>query len=147
MPTIIETHKDDLILSTDPKRLDLEAICAFLAQAYWADTRSRATIERSLKNSLVFAVYEGERQVAMARVVSDYATFAWLCDVFVHPDYRGRGIGKWLMETMLTHPDLHGLRRWMLSSRDAQRLYRQYGYTPLQNPEHCWMELFDPAAT
>jgi len=146
MPTIIETQKDNLILSTDPKKLDIEAICAFLAQAYWADTRSRATIERSLKNSLVFAVYDGARQVAMARLVSDYATFAWLCDVFVDPEYRSRGIGKWLMEEILAHPDLQGLRRWILASSTARGLYSQFGFTPLQNPER-WMELFDPAAT
>ena len=145
MPAILEIHKNGLLLSTDPKRLDLEAICAFLAQAYWADTRSRATIERSLENSLVFAVFDGERQVAMARVVSDYATVAWLCDVFVHPDYRSRGIGKWLMEAVHSHPDLQGLRRWMLSSRDAQGLYARYGYAPLGNPER-WMEKFNPDA-
>jgi GNAT superfamily N-acetyltransferase len=145
MPAILEIHKNGLLLSTDPKRLDLEAICAFLAQAYWADTRSRATIERSLENSLVFAVFDGERQVAMARVVSDYATIAWLCDVFVHPDYRGRGLGKWMMEAVHSHPDLQGLRRWMLSSRDAQGLYARYGYIPLGNPER-WMEKFNPDA-
>lgn len=145
MPAIIETQKDNLTLSTDPKRLDIEAICAFLAQSYWADTRSRATIERSLKNSLVFAVYDGDRQVAMARLVSDYATFAWLCDVFVVPDYRSRGIGRWLMEEIFAHPDLQGLRRWVLVSSSAQGLYSQFGFSPLQNPER-WMELFIPAA-
>lgn len=146
MPTIIETHKDNLTLSTDPKRLDIEAICAFLANSYWADTRRRATIERSLKNSLIFAVYDGDRLVAMARIVSDYATFAWLCDVFVHADYRGRGIGKWLIEEILAHPDLQGLRRWILASTTARGLYTQFGFSPLQNSER-WMELFDPSAT
>jgi N-acetylglutamate synthase-like GNAT family acetyltransferase len=145
MPAIIETQKDNLTLSTDPKRLDIEAICVFLAQSYWANTRSRTTIERSLKNSLVFAVYDGDRQVAMARLVSDYATFAWLCDVFVDPDYRNRGIGKWLMEEILAHPDMQGLRRWTLVSSSAQGLYSQFGFSPLQNPER-WMELFNPAA-
>jgi GNAT superfamily N-acetyltransferase len=146
MPTIIKTHKDNLTLSTDPKCLDIEAICAFLAKSYWADTRRRATIECSLKNSLIFAVYDGDRQVAMARIISDYATFAWLCDVFVHADYRGRGISKWLMEEILAHPDLQGLRRWILASTTARGLYSQFGFSPLQYPER-WMELFDPAAT
>jgi GNAT superfamily N-acetyltransferase len=146
MPAILETQKDGLTLSTDPKRLNIDTICDFLGQAYWADTRSRATIESSLKNSLVFAVYDGDRQVALARVVSDYATFAWLCDVFVHSDFRGRGISKWLMKEILAHPDLQGLRRWILASTTARGLYSQFGFSPLQNPER-WMELFDPSAT
>ena len=143
---IIETRKDDLLLSTDPRRLDLDAICTFLAQSYWADTRSRETIRNSLGHSLVFGVYAGERQVAMARVITDYATLAWVCDVFVHPDYRGRGIGKWMMKDILAHPDLQGLRRWILASTDARGLYSQFGFSPLKNPEN-WMERFDPAAT
>ncbi len=146
MPTIIETKKDNFTLSTDPKRLDLDAICDFLGQAYWANTRSRATIERSLKNSLVFGVYDGDSQVALARVVSDFATFAWLCDVFVHPDYRGQGISKWLMKEILAHPDLQGLRRWILASTTARGLYSKFGFSSLQNPER-WMELFDPDTT
>jgi N-acetylglutamate synthase-like GNAT family acetyltransferase len=146
MQTITETQKDNLTLSTDPDRLDIDAVCSFLSQAYWADTRSRATIERSLKNSLVFAVYDGDRQVAMARVVTDFATFAWLCDVFVHPDYRGRGISKWMMRDILAHPDLQGLRRWILASTTARGLYSQFGFIQLQHPER-WMELFDQAAT
>lgn len=145
MQTINETQKDNLTLSTDPDRLDIDAVCGFLAQAYWADTRSRATIERSLKNSLVFAVYDGDRQVAMSRVVTDFATFAWLCDVFVHPDYRGRGISKWMMRDILAHPDLQGLRRWILASTTARGLYSQFGFIQLQHPER-WMELFDQAA-
>jgi GNAT superfamily N-acetyltransferase len=145
MSTIIEDKVNNLTLSTDPKRLDLDAICSFLAQAYWADTRSRKTIQHSLENSLVFAVYDGDRQVAMARVVTDFATFAWVCDVFVHPDYRGRGISKWLMREILAHPDLHGLRRWLLASSTARGLYSQFGFTQLKNPER-WMELFDPDA-
>jgi GNAT superfamily N-acetyltransferase len=145
MATPFEDHKDNLTLSADPERLDHDAICGFLSRAYWADTRSRATIERSLKNSLVFGVYDGQRQVAMARLVTDYATFAWLCDVFVQEEYRGRGIGKWLMESMLAHPDLQEIRRWILTSRDARDLYRRYGYTPLHDPER-WMEKFNPDA-
>lgn len=146
MHKIIENQKDDLTLSTDPDRLDIDAICDFLSQAYWADTRSRATIERSLKNSLVFGVYDGDHQVALARVVTDFATFAWLCDVFVHPDYRNRGISKWMMREILAHPDLQGLRRWILASTTARGLYSQFGFSKLQHPER-WMELFDQAAT
>jgi GNAT superfamily N-acetyltransferase len=145
MYTPFEDHKDNLTLSTDPGRLDHDAICGFLSRAYWADTRSRATIEHSLEHSLVFGVYDGQRQVAMARLVTDCATFAWLCDVFVQEEYRGRGIGKWLMESMLAHPDLQGIRRWILTSRDARDLYSRYGYTPLHDPER-WMEKFNPDA-
>ena len=146
MSAPFEITRDTLTISTDPARLDLEAVCDFLSRAYWAKDRSPATIELSLKNSLVFGVYDSSRMVGMARVITDYATLAWLCDVFVHEDYRGRGIGKWLMECVLAHPDLQGLRRWLLATTDAHGLYRQYGYKPLENIE-WWMERFDPDAT
>jgi GNAT superfamily N-acetyltransferase len=139
MPEIIESHRDTLLISTDPSRLDLDAITDMLSRAYWAKDRTREVITRAMQNSLVFGVFDGNRQVGLARVVSDYATFAWLCDVFVHEDYRQRGIGKWLMETILTHPDLQGLRRFLLITRDAHGLYSQYGFSPLQNPDR-WME-------
>jgi GNAT superfamily N-acetyltransferase len=146
MPTPFELTRDTLTVSTDTKRIDLEVVCDFLSRAYWAQKRSRATIARSLRNSLFFGVYDCARMVGMARVITDYATLAWLCDVFVHEDYRGRGIGKWLMECTLAHPDLQGLRRWILATTDAHGLYRQYGYQPLENIE-WWMERFDPDAT
>jgi len=139
MLEIIESHHDTLLISTDPSRLDLDAITDMLSRAYWAKDRTPELIARSIQNSLVFGVYDSNRQIGLARVVSDYATFAWLCDVFVHEDYRQRGIGKWLMETILTHPDLQGLRRFLLITRDAHGLYSQYGFTPLQNPDR-WME-------
>jgi GNAT superfamily N-acetyltransferase len=142
MLNIIESRKDDLLISTDPARLDLEAINGMLLRAYWAKDRSPEVISRSIQNSLVFGVYEGTRQIGLARVVSDYATFAWVCDVFVHEDFRKRGIGKWLMETILAHPDLQGLRRFLLITRDAHGLYSQYGFTVLRNPDR-WMEKFD----
>jgi GNAT superfamily N-acetyltransferase len=143
MTRSLEIQKDNLTLSTDPKRLDLDAMCALLAGVFWAEMRSRTTIRRSLKNSLVFGVYDGDRQVAMARVISDFATFAWVDDVIVQADHRGRGIGKWMMEFILAHPDLQGLRRWALVTRDAHGLYRQMGFTPLQKPER-WMEILNP---
>jgi GNAT superfamily N-acetyltransferase len=94
----------------------------------------------------VFGVYDGTWMIAMARVVTGYATFAWLCDVFVDENYRGRGIGKWLMESILAHPELQGLRRWVLVTRDAHGLYSQYGYSSLHNIER-WMERFNPDAS
>ena len=143
MPQIIEVQKDNFTISTDPARLDLDAMADMLTRAYWAKGRPRERTERAISNSLVFGVYEGEKQIGMARVVSDYAIFAYLCDVFIHEDYRAHGIGKWLMETVMGHPDLQGLRRWTLATRDAHGLYRQFGWDALQSPEK-WMEILHP---
>jgi GNAT superfamily N-acetyltransferase len=143
MPQIIETQKDKFIISTDPARLDVDVICDFLLRAYWAKRRPRERTERALANSLVFGVYDGDRQIGLARIVSDYAVFAYLCDVFIHEDYRAHGLGKWLMETVMSHPDLQGLRRWTLATRDAHRLYEKYGWKPLANPDG-WMEILNP---
>ena len=137
-----ESHRENLLISTDPARLDLDAITDMLSRAYWARGRTREMIARCVEHSLIFGVYDGEKQIGMARIVSDYTTFAWLCDVFIHEDYRGRGIGKWLMETILSHPELQGLRRFLLVTSDAHGLYAQYGFTPLANPER-WMEKFN----
>ncbi len=142
MPQIIETHRDQFTISTDPERLDVDAITDMLTRAYWAKGRTRDVIARYLQHSLTFGVYDGEHQIGLARVVSDYTTFAWLCDVFIHEDYRGRGLSKWLMETIHSHPDLQGLRRWLLATRDAHGLYKQFGWTPIANPER-WMEKFN----
>jgi GNAT superfamily N-acetyltransferase len=142
MPQIIETHRDNFTISTDPARLDVDAIAEMLTRAYWAKGRTREVIARYLQHSLTFGLYDGRRQIGLARVVSDYTTFAWLCDVFIHEEYRGHGLGKWLMDTVHSHPDLQGLRRWLLATRDAHGLYAQYGWTLLANPER-WMERFD----
>lgn len=143
MPQIIEVHRDHFTISTDPARLDRDTIVDFLARAYWAKGRPRERTERALANSLVFGLYDEEKQIGLARVVSDYAVFAYLCDVFIHEDYRTHGLGKWLMETVHGHPDLQGLRRWTLATRDAHRLYRQFGWDTLANPE-SWMEILRP---
>ena len=142
MPQIIESHRESFTISTDPARLNIDAIADMLTRAYWAKGRTREVIARYLQYSLTFGVFEGNRQIGLARVVSDYTTFAWLCDVFIHEDFRGLGVGKWLLETVHSHPDLQGLRRWMLATRDAHGLYEQYGWTPLSSPER-WMEKFD----
>jgi GNAT superfamily N-acetyltransferase len=142
MSQIIETHRDQFTISTDPARLDVDAIADMLRRAYWAQGRTRDMIARYIQHSLTFGVYDGERQIGLARVVSDYTTFAWLCDVFIHEDYRGHGIGKWLMETVHGHPDLQGLRRWLLATRDAHGLYEQFGWTLLDHPER-WMHKFN----
>jgi GNAT superfamily N-acetyltransferase len=143
MPHIFETHRDNFTISTDPARLDIDAICDFLTRSYWANGRPRERTERALKNSLVFGVYEGQKQIGVARVVSDYSIFAYLCDVFIHEDYRTHGLGKWLMQTIHSHPDLQGLRRWALVTRDAHGLYRQFGWASLNDP-NSWMEKLVP---
>ena len=142
MPQIIEVKKDIFTISTDPSRLDVDAIADMLTRAYWALGRPRERTERAIANSLVFGVYDSDKQIGIARIVSDYAIFAYLCDVFIHEDYRGRGLGKWLMETVRSHPDLQDLRRWVLATHDAHELYKQYGFTPLENPNN-WMEILN----
>jgi GNAT superfamily N-acetyltransferase len=127
--------RGDLMVSTDKRRLDAEVIQKFLANSYWAKGIPMSTVVRSLEGSLCFGVYCGNTQIGFARVVSDLATFAYLADVFVIEEYRGRGISKWLMECILSHPDLQGLRQWLLGTRDAHRLYKQYGFAPLSKPE------------
>jgi len=143
MPQIIEVHREHFVISTDPAHLDTDAIIDFLTRAYWAKGRPRERTERALANSLVFGLYDGDKQIGLARVVTDYAVFAYLCDVFIHEDYRAHGLGKWLMETVHNHPDLQGLRRWTLATRDAHELYRQFGWDALANPD-SWMEMFRP---
>ena len=137
-----ESHRENLLISTDPARLDLDAITEMLSRAYWAQGRTREMIARYVEHSLVFGIYDGEKQIGLARIVSDYTTFAWLCDVFIHEDYRGRGLGKWLMETIMSHLELQGLRRFLLATRDAHGLYAQFDFTPLASPER-WMEKFN----
>lgn len=141
MPQIIETHRDHYTISTDPERLDLDAIVNMLRRAYWAVGRPRERTERAIRNSLVFGMYDDEKQIGMARVVSDYSIFAYLCDVFIDEDYRAHGLGKWLMQTIMEHPDLKEMRRWVLVTNDAHGLYKQFGFTSLEDPEH-WMQNF-----
>ena len=141
MPQIIETQRDHFTISTDPARLDMDAIVDMLTRAYWAVGRPRERTERAIWNSLVFGIYDGGKQIGVARVVSDYSIFAYLCDVFIHEDYRAQGLGKWLMQTILDHPDLREMRRWVLVTSDAHGLYKQYGFTSIKDPEH-WMQMF-----
>jgi GNAT superfamily N-acetyltransferase len=134
--------KADFEVSTDPARIQVEMVHEFLTNSYWAKGIPIATVCRSIENSTCFSVYFSSQQIGFARVISDRATFAYLADVFILPAYRGRGLSKWLMECILAHPDLQGLRRWVLATRDAHGLYASYGFTPV-NPDR-WMELHDP---
>jgi predicted N-acetyltransferase YhbS len=131
-------------ISTDNSRLDIPVIHDFVAnQSYWGQGRAVETVERALKHSLNFGIFHNNKLVGFGRVVTDYATFAWIADVFVLPEHRGQGLSKWLMEVMLSHPDLQGFRRWVLATRDAHSLYARFGFIPLHRPER-WMERPDP---
>jgi GNAT superfamily N-acetyltransferase len=130
-------------ITCDPAKMDRAVIAEFLASSYWAKGIPQATVEKSLAHSLCFALLDGDRQVGFARVISDYTTIAYLGDVFVLPEYRGRGLSKWMMECIISHPELQGLRRWILATRDAHRLYERFGFTPLKKPE-VFMELHNP---
>jgi GNAT superfamily N-acetyltransferase len=131
------------VVSTDPARLNLDVIHGFLTNCYWAKGIPREVVARSIEQSLCFGVYDGEAQVGFARVISDFATIAYLGDVFVLESHRGQRLGKWLMECVTRHPALQGLRRWILLTRDAHGLYSQFGFTPLKSAER-YMELHQP---
>lgn len=134
-----EWRRGEYVVSTDPERLDLDLIHGFLTASYWAHGIPPEVVRRSIAGALPFGLYHGERQVGFARAVTDGATFAYVADVFVLEEERGHGLATWLMECMVAHPDLQGLRRWMLATRDAAGLYRKVGFVPLGSPER-WME-------
>ena len=141
-----ERQKGEFTISTDRDRLQIDAIHQFLAEeSYWARERSREQTVAAIKNSLPFGVYKGENQIGFARVVTDYATFAYLGDVYILKEFRGRGLSKWLMETILDDPRLQNFRRWILATGDAHTLYEKYGFTALKHPER-WMEKAAPNA-
>jgi GNAT superfamily N-acetyltransferase len=135
--------KGDYEISTDPARIDAFMVHEFLTNSYWAKGIPLETVRLSIENSIPFGVYHGRQLVGFARIISDLATFAYLGDVFVLPSHRGRGLSHWLMECIVSHPDLQGLRRWMLATQDAHGLYRQFGFTELKAPER-WMEILSP---
>lgn len=119
-------------ISTDPRFLDVGAIHEFLTTSYWAEGIGRELVQRALDGSLCFGLYHGAEQVGLARVVTDRATFAYLCDVYVLQSHRGHGLGAWLTETVMSHPDLQGLRRFSLVTKDAQGLYRKFGFAEVE---------------
>lgn len=140
---IIEHRQGPYVISTDPARFDLVVIHGFLTSSYWATGIPAATVQAAIDHSLAFGIYEGDQQVGFARVITDSATFAYLADVFVIESHRGQGLSKWLLACILAHPDLQGLRRVLLATRDAHGLYAQYGFQPLRAPDR-WMERHDP---
>lgn len=122
-------------MTTDQTRLDLEMIHGFLKNSYWASDIPAEVVKRSVENSLAFGLYKDDEQVGFARVVTDYATFAYLADVFVLEPHCGQGLGKWMMEVVFSHHELQGFRRWILATRDAHGLYRRYGFAELGNTQ------------
>jgi GNAT superfamily N-acetyltransferase len=141
----VQEHRTgEFLISTDRARLDLNVIHGFLTNCYWAKGIPRDVVARSIEHSLCFGIYDGGgTQVGFARVISDYATYAYIGDVFVVESQRGRGLGKWLMECIIKHPELQGLRRWGLVTMDAQRLYAHSGFTQLAKPQ-MHMEIYRP---
>jgi len=137
---IIEYHRGEFLLSTDPKRLDVNLIHSFLTDCYWAQGIPLEVVKRSIQNSFCFGVYTDGKQVGFARVISDFATYAYIGDVFVLESFRGHGLGKWIMRSIMQHPKLQGLRRWSLLTRDAHGLYAQFGFTPVEVPDR-YMEI------
>ena len=139
-----------LEISTDSSRLDVDTIHGYLTASYWGQGRSRATVERSIRNSLCFGAYYSGRQVGFGRVITDFAVFAYLADIFVVPEYEGRGIGKAIVRAMMEEPRLQGLQVMLLRTRDAHNLYKQFGFEPLHRPEEmmaCYAPSSEASAT
>lgn len=129
-----ERRQGEFEITTDVSRVDVDAVHAYLTRSYWAEGIPKSVVAKSIETSLCFSLFEAARQIGFARVVTDCATFAYLCDVYVLEEYRGRGLGKWLMRALLTHPDLQGLRRFMLVTRDAHGLYEPLGFRSPEDP-------------
>ncbi|GCE03070.1 GNAT family N-acetyltransferase [Dictyobacter aurantiacus] len=130
-----EWQRGEYTISTDKQRLDIDVIHNFLTRAYWSIGVPRETVERALEHSMPFGLYKDQEQIGLARIVTDYTTFAYIADVFILEPYRGQGLSKWLMEVILAHPDLQGLRRWLLMTKDAHGLYQQFGFSAPHYPD------------
>jgi len=139
-----EELKKEYSISTDPSKLNINVIHNYISnESYWGKGRSLEVVKKSIENSLPFGIYYKDEMIGFARVVTDYATFGWIADVFILEEHRGKGLSKWLMETILSHPKLQGFRRWVLATKDAHDLYRKFGFRELNKPER-WMERPDP---
>jgi GNAT superfamily N-acetyltransferase len=142
----IVTAKGAYSITTDRAKMDVSFIYHFLStEAYWSKNIPMDTVQRAIDHSLNFGLFHLDQQVGYARIISDLATIAYLGDVFIAPDHRGRGLSKWMMEQIMAHPDLQGLRRWILLTMDAHDLYRQFGWQSIAQPDR-WMEIHDPNA-
>ena len=139
---IQEWQRSEYSISTDVNRLDLTVIHQFLANTYWAKDIPFTVLQHSIQNSLVFGIYKDKQQIGFGRVITDYSTFAYIADVFVLESFRGEGLGKWLIETIISHPELRGLRRWLLVTKDAHELYQKVSFNEIKNPSR-FMEIVD----
>jgi N-acetylglutamate synthase-like GNAT family acetyltransferase len=140
---ITEWRKDGYLISTDKSKIDVQTVHHFISKSYWAEGIPKDVLQRSIDNSLCFAIYHQDKLVGFARVISDAATFAYLADVFIVPEERGRGLSGWLMKVIVDHPQLKGLRRFILATKDAHGLYAKFGFTPFDKPER-WMQRHNP---
>lgn len=140
---IEEYHKEQYLVSSDPKKLDLHAIHGYLSRSYWAEDIPFETVKRSVEHSLCFGVYNDKKQIGFARVISDYTTFAYLADVFILEEERGKGLSKFLMECILKHKELQGLRNFSLMTQDAHSLYARYGFKNIPKPENFMAKKID----
>jgi GNAT superfamily N-acetyltransferase len=141
--TDITISKDEFCISTDKTKLDVDSIHGFLStKAYWCLNIPKDTVQKAIQNSRCFGVYQNKKQIGFARVISDFSTIAYLGDVYILEEYRGKGLSKWLIETIMSDPNLQGLRRWILLTADAHGLYRQFGWTNIGEPDK-WMTVHD----
>ena len=140
---MMQARRGEYTIDTDPGRVDVAAVHAFLVRSYWAEGVPRDTVARSIAHSLCFGLYRGDEQVGFARVVTDRATIAYLADVYVLEEHRGRGLAVWLMEVVMAHPDLQDMRVWRLATKDAHGLYEKSGFRPVAHPERL-MEIVTP---
>ena len=139
----MEWANEDFSITTDKSKIDISYVHRILSNSYWSENIPFAIVQRSITGSLCFALFFQQKQIGFARVISDEATFAYLADVFIDPDFQGKGLSKWLIKTIMDYPSLQGLRRILLATRDAHGLYRQFGFTPLSSPER-WMQVHNP---
>lgn len=137
---IIECRNNQYMISTDQTLLDIDVLHAFLKQTYWSSGIPKEILQNAINNSLCFGVYEEKKQIGFARAISDFSTFAYLADVFIIESYRGKKLSSWLMQTIVSHPQLQGLRCWLLRTRDAHGLYKKFGFSQPKSPEN-YMEI------
>lgn len=138
----MEYQKNDFRITTDFREIDINAVCSLLTQSYWANSRRKEIIIKSLENSLCFSLFYKDRQIGLARVITDYATFAYLSDVIIDEEYRHKGLGTWFLGCVFKYPDLQNLRRWCLATKDAHEFYKKFGFNRLSSPER-FMEIFN----
>lgn len=132
---IYEIKRGNYFISTNKRKLKTKTVHYFLTNSYWSKGISLARVKKSIQNSICFGVYYKEKQIGFARVITDYVRFGYLADVFIIEEYRGRGLSKWLMKSILNHPDFKGIQAWLLATRDAHGLYAKFGFMPLEEPQ------------